>query len=229
MSFVNRLMFPGTKPSNTKIPFQIVKDRYPVLTILNPNALFTVLYFYGNKGSMVDTCRLYRSLPSIPINLICPEYSGYDKRFLDSQETEKSACTMANIMYEYSKRFKKRIIVVGYSIGTGIAASLYDKDIYGMVLLNAYESIRSIALDHNAFFGRMFRNRFLTLEKLKNYKGRLILIAGEKDDTIPFTNSIRIYDHCPSKHKRLILHKNSNHHFRDYFKLVVLPIVQTWF
>ncbi|MBA3576003.1 MAG: alpha/beta fold hydrolase [Sphingomonas sp.] len=82
----------------------------------------------------------------------------------------------------------KRVVVVGFSIGTGIAASLAKSGkVDGMILVTPFDSLKSVAQDLYPFvpgIGLLFRHELDSAEFLKGSKVPVAIVAAELDQII---------------------------------------------
>ncbi|MBA3835631.1 MAG: hypothetical protein H0X53_07300, partial [Sphingomonas sp.] len=82
----------------------------------------------------------------------------------------------------------KRVVVVGFSIGTGIAASLAKSGkVDGMILVTPFDSLKSVAQDLYPFvpgIGLLFRHELDSAGFLKGSKVPVAIVAAERDQII---------------------------------------------
>src|SRR5262245_1584481 len=88
----------------------------------------------------------------MPVNFVCPEYSGYGLRANEARETQKGCLDMADAAYEFCKSIGKAVIVAGFSVGSGPACYLAQRygsegRLYGLVLINPFVSIKRLCQD----------------------------------------------------------------------------------
>ena len=88
-----------------------------------------------------------------------------------------------------AERFPGRpIVAVGFSIGTGVAASLAGRrDIAGAILVTPFDSLASVAGGHYRWLPvrLLLRHRMEPAQDLKGSRVPIALIAAERDTLIP--------------------------------------------
>lgn len=81
-----------------------------------------------------------------------------------------------------------QVIAVGFSIGSGVAASLSGQPLVeGLILVTPFDSLRAVAADLYPFFpvGAFFRHEIDAAAFLEGKDVPVALIAAEKDNIIP--------------------------------------------
>jgi len=82
----------------------------------------------------------------------------------------------------------ERTLVVGFSIGSGVAASLArSRSFDGLVLVTPFDSLKAVASGHYPWLpvGALFREELNTIQALRNSKVPTAVIAAERDTLIP--------------------------------------------
>jgi pimeloyl-ACP methyl ester carboxylesterase len=101
----------------------------------------------------------------------------------------------------------KRVIAVGFSIGSGIAASLAGRrELDGLILVTPFDSMKAVASELYPWLpvGLLFRNEIATAEFLQSSQVPVAIVSAERDEIIPprRTNALReqvsnlVYDHA---------------------------------
>ena len=81
----------------------------------------------------------------------------------------------------------EKTVAVGFSIGSGVAASLASKlDIDGLILVTPFDSLKLVAGDLFPWLpvGPLFQHEFATAEELKDGDTPVAIIAGERDEIV---------------------------------------------
>lgn len=94
---------------------------------------------------------------------------------------------------------EQKIIIIGRSIGSGIACELSHKytNIRALVLLSAFTSLCDVikGLSFN-FVGNIVKERFRNLDKIKNITCPTLIIHGKDDKLISTDHSIKLMNAC---------------------------------
>ena len=90
------------------------------LHLRSPQSRGVILYFHGNKGSNRRCLRQANTMEGNGYDIFMPDYRGYGKSdgILNS---EKEMLSDAQKIYDYlkTKYEESKIVIVGYSLGTG--------------------------------------------------------------------------------------------------------------
>ena len=159
------------------------------------NAKGLIFYLHGNAGSLAgwgDVASVYTNLG---YDVFLLDYRGYGK----SSGSIKSEDQLFNdVQTAYSEMLKlygqNKIIVLGYSIGTGLAAKVASTNSPKMLILQSpYYSLTDV-VKHAAPFVPTFllRYKLETFRYLKNYEMPVVLIHGDSDEVIPYSQSLKL-------------------------------------
>ena len=165
----------------------------------------TVIYFGGNAQSSenfffnMEEKNGWESFGNC--NVIMIDYPGYG---LSEGKTEyKSILRMADATYRYVSESdfygNKEIIVMGFSLGTGVAtyvASSYDVE--GLILVAPYNNAKELYNNVcNIFHGPLkflIRNPFPSDLFAQSVTAPVLIVASEDDEVIPYELSCQLKD-----------------------------------
>jgi len=168
-------------------------------------------------------------------NVIGYEYKGYGISHgnCTPENVKEDISIVYRFLNEVLKVPKKNIIIFGRSIGTG--PSLYlahnldggvDDTIGGLILQSPFTSIRDLAKDlvggflSSIFVGKIFDN----FRHIETVNCPTLVIHGTEDNVIPFDMGIQVFDNSPSKLKKFIKCKGSDHNTWDTELDIYRPI-----
>lgn len=153
----------------------------------------TLLIFHGNGDTVMGSAVIAAPLIELGYGAMLAEFRGYGgnpgspdeaglyrdgdaaRRFLDDQGI------VAN-----------KIVVVGYSLGSGIASEIASQAPVGaLVLISPFTSVPDAAGQHFPWLPTrlLMRDRFATIERLGSIHAPLLLIHGEADQIVYPSNS----------------------------------------
>lgn len=165
------------------------------LWMKEPNAKGLIIYLHGNKGNLRRCIRQAQSLSDDAHDILMPDYRGFGKS--DGYNySEEQLLSDAQKVYDWAKQKYKesQIIVVGYSLGTGVASYLAaNNQPTHLALIAPYYSF--LDLKDSRF---PFIPDFLLKYPLKNHqflesvKCPITLFHGTNDEIIPFDSSERL-------------------------------------
>jgi pimeloyl-ACP methyl ester carboxylesterase len=107
----------------------------------------------------------------------------------------------------------KRIVVMGRSLGTGVAARVAaERPVAGAVLISPYDSLVEIGRGHYPWLpvSWLLRHRFDSLAAIKEARVPMLTIVGTADGIIPLSRSRALYEAWPGP-KRWIALEGAGH------------------
>ncbi len=172
-----------------------------------------VYYFHGNAGSAENWGNISLVFTKLNYDLLLLDYRGYGKSE-GKIVSEKQMFNDAQKVYdELTKEYSQdNIIVLGYSIGTGIAANVaYKNNPKSLILLAPYYNLPDLVQQIYPIVPRfIIKYKFFTNKYLAKIKTPVYLFHGLEDELIPYENSKRLYELCQPNGK-LILLQNQGH------------------
>jgi len=165
----------------------------PASAATKPRTL--ILGFGGNAWNGADVAAyLHQVFPQADV--IVFHYRGY--RPSTGSPSAETLLADAPMVHKFAvDRVKpERTVAVGFSIGSGVAASLAkNHDLDGLILVTPFDSLKAAASDLYPWLpiGRFFQHEMNTAEFLKGARVPVAIIAGEYDTLIrpPRTEALR--------------------------------------
>jgi pimeloyl-ACP methyl ester carboxylesterase len=163
---------------------------------LNAASQAVILYFGGNGEDVLytaTTAPLFDARRMLVVN-----YRGYGRSA--GKPSQKALYDDALAIYEYaigSGVRAEQIVVMGRSLGSGMAAMLAgSRPVGAAILITPYDSVAAVAARHYSFFPvrLLLRHPFPSLGWAKQAKAPALIIAGERDTLIPPLHAQRLYD-----------------------------------
>ncbi len=172
-----------------------------------------VYYLHGNAGSASTWGHISNVFTKHNYDLLLLDYRGYGKSE-GKIVSEKQMFSDAQKVYDELKNeySEDNIIVLGYSIGTGMAAKVASENHpKSLILLAPYYSLPDLVRHiYPIVPGFIVKYKFFTNKFLAKTKTPVYLFHGLEDEIIPYENSERLYEICKPKGK-LILLRNQGH------------------
>jgi len=146
-----------------------------------------ILAFAGNAWNSEDAADfLHQIYPDADV--IAFHYRGYRP----SGGTPSAEALLADALpvHDYAVSLIKpsRIVAVGFSIGTGVAAHLAgQRKLDGLILVTPFDSLKSVAVELYPLLPirLLFRHEMDSAKALKNSKTPTAILAAEQDGLIP--------------------------------------------
>ena len=189
---------------------------------LDNNKEKTIFYFHWNGWNINMFENQIKNLWNLWYNVLCYDYPWYGES--DGSPTEKSVYEASEIFYKYlineKKISKEDIIIYGYSIWAAVAIDLaYKKDINNLIVMAPFSSrywMGKYILKFNFAKSIFLKNSFVSEEKIKNLKSRILIIHWKEDKLIPFYMWEKIYKNSWAKEKYFISIEKAGHNNISY-------------
>ena len=162
-----------------------------------PKKKKVIMYCHGNAEDMTSIDGRFDGLIGKGYAIATFDYPGYG--LSDGSPSETGCYRNAHRLYDWLLNDRgfaaKDIVVVGYSIGTGVATELAaTRDVGGLWLEAAYLSaprvvtrIRLLPIDP-----------FPNFERIMDVKCPIVMLHGTGDSIIPYSHGRQLYDLAPS-------------------------------
>lgn len=239
--FQEKFIFPGTKLSknyNFDFNYDFEEHFFAMPDGKKINALLfksheskgLVFYLHGNADALHYWGDIAPIYTQHNYDILIIDYRGYGKSEGKIESEEQIYNDIQNIYSKMCERYnEENIVVVGYSIGSGIAAHISAKNEPArLILLSPYFNIETLAKKHYPFFPSfLIRYKFPTNEKLPQINCPIILFHGKNDTLIPVGHLKKLKKHCKPKDELIILENqthggmNDNPVFQDKLKSIL--------
>jgi hypothetical protein len=155
-----------------------------------------VIYFPGNGDFLAGLAGRFRDIVSDGTGLVALSYRGYAGS--SGQPSEQGLLRDAAAAYAFTtaRYAADRIVVWGFSLGSGVAVALAAEQPVGKLILEApYTSIADVAA--SAFpmlpVRWLVRDRFHSDERIARVTAPLLIMHGARDATIPLRFGERLF------------------------------------
>jgi fermentation-respiration switch protein FrsA (DUF1100 family) len=155
-----------------------------------------VLYFHGNGDYLAGFFGRFRDIISDGTGIVALSYRGYAGS--TGQPSEAGLLQDAAAAYAFTAAFTSadRIVVWGFSLGTGVAVAVAAEHPVGKLILEApYTSIADVAAAMFRFVPVrwLIRDPFRSDERIAGVTAPLLIMHGERDATIPIGFGERLF------------------------------------
>jgi len=166
-----------------------------------------VLYFHGNGDFLAGFFHRFRPLISDGTGIVAVSYRGYAGS--SGQPSEQGLLQDAAAAYAFTaaRYAPDRIVVWGFSLGTGVAVALAaEQPVSRLILEAAYTSIADVAAPAFWFapVRLLLRDQFRSAERIARVRVPLLMMHGDRDPAIPIALGERLFAmaHEPKKFVR---------------------------
>lgn len=157
----------------------------------------TILYFGGKEQDTVALVQKW-SHEHPRIRWIAFNYRGYGKS--DGRATEKSVLHDSLITYDWAGAHYEAVALVGFSLGSSIAAYVASRrDPKWAVLVAPFDSVRSLIQGKAPFIPRLFiRYKFETIKFVRETTSPVYIYNSIDDEIIPprHVENLRVQIRC---------------------------------
>jgi fermentation-respiration switch protein FrsA (DUF1100 family) len=178
----------------------------------------TIAYFHGNAHNISGRAAIYEALAAGGFGVAALSYRGYGKS--EGSPTEQGLYTDARAVMAFLKEKNitpERTALYGESLGTGVAVHIATEYPISMLVLQApYISVEDRASELYSFVPvkLMIKDKFRSIDKIKNVKAPLVLFHGERDNVIPAKHGRAIFE-AANDPKQAFFFPTTNHNDFD--------------
>lgn len=198
-------------PSNAREVFLKTEDAEEIngLFYKGRDAKKVVLFFHGNAGSLRGWKEVASDFTEKGADFLVIDYRGYGKSSGKFSEAGFYADGQAAYEYLLAQSYRpEQIVVVGRSIGSGVATDLASRRPVGGLILEApFSSLLQLGKEKYWFLlpGLWARYRFDNFGKIAKVNAPILLLHGESDSLIPPEHSRRLLGRIKSGGKLTLI------------------------
>lgn len=172
-------------------------ERIAILYFPPPNDTAPVfLYSHGNAEDLCTVRRNLMEFQRMGYGVMGYDYEGYGAS--TGKDTVKGACAAADAAYKHLTATLRippdRIVIAGYSIGSGLACYLAEKHpVRALYLLSPLASAYQAVLPGSSWIpGDFFPND----KRIRKIHCPVLILHGMKDQVIPFRNGKKVFENA---------------------------------
>ena len=161
--------------------------------------LATVIVFNGNAGNRSYRAQLGRRLAEAGFHVCLFDYRGYGGNAGSPSEPGllRDARAVHAAVASRGDVDPDRIILMGESLGTGVAVTLAaEVDPFAVVLRSPFTSMADVGAHHYWYLPvrRLLWDRYDSLSRIGTLTCPIAVVAGDRDRVVPFALSRRLFD-----------------------------------
>jgi pimeloyl-ACP methyl ester carboxylesterase len=154
-----------------------------------------IFYLHGNAGSLKSWGEIAKTYTDLNYDLFMLDYRGYGKSE-GTISSQKQLFKDIQIVYDSlkTKNDENKIIVLGYSIGTGPATKLASSNHPKLLILQApyYSLIDLMKHNYRIIPTFILKYKLETNKYLKACKMPVVIFHGVKDEVIYYRSSVKL-------------------------------------
>jgi fermentation-respiration switch protein FrsA (DUF1100 family) len=178
-----------------------------------------ILYLHGNGDYLAGFFARFRDFIADGTGIIAPAYRGYSGSSGTPSEQGLLQDAEAAWAFTAARYSADRVVVWGFSLGSGVAVALAAEHPVGRLILEApYSSIADVAASAFPFLPVkwLLKDPFRSDLRITRVKARLLFMHGVRDATIPITFGERLFA-LAAEPKQFVRFPDGSHNDLDYF------------
>lgn len=172
------------------------------------NSKGLVFYLHGNAGSLRSWGNVAKAYTDLDFDIFILDYRGFGKSEGKINGQNQLFQDIQIVYDELKKKYNEnRIIVLGYSIGTGLAAKLASSNSPRLLILQApYYSLTDMMQNTYSFIPTfLLKYQLETNEYLKNCEMPVVIFHGDQDEVIYYGSSLKLKEEFKQQDKLITL------------------------
>lgn len=154
-----------------------------------------VFYLHGNAGSIDSWGNIAETYTRLKYDLFMLDYRGYGKSEGSIRNTEQLFEDIQSA-YDSVKKFysEEKIVILGYSIGTGLAAKLASTNKPKQLILQApYYNLKDLMTHTFPIIPTFILKYNLETDKyIKDINAPIVIFHGDRDEVIYYGSSLKL-------------------------------------
>lgn len=153
----------------------------------------TIVYFHGNGGNLCGRMPLVRQFINHGYGVLLLSYRGYAGN--PGKPSEQGLYQDARAALHYVYERNSCAVVLGESLGTGVATQMATEfPVKGVILQSPYTSLVRMAKLHYPWIFIEPVDKFQSDKKIDKVQAPLLVIHGESDTVVPYSEGKRLYN-----------------------------------
>lgn len=177
-----------------------------------------IFYLHGNAGCLRSWGDVAKTYTDLDYDIFLLDYRGYGKSDGAINDPEQLYADVQTAYNEMKKEYgEDRIVVLGYSIGTGPASRVASNNNPRLLILQApyYSLVDLMRNTYTIIPTFLLRYRFETNKHLKDCKMPVVIFHGDEDEVIYYGSSLKLKNEFKSQ-DTLITLKGQGHNQMTY-------------
>jgi uncharacterized protein len=185
-----------------------------------------IIFFHGNADTLAGRAGRFREITAAGVGLLALSFRGYAGS--TGQPTEEGLHRDAMAAYEFAaaRYSSDRIVLWGYSLGSGVAVALAAKRPIAKLVLEApYTSAADVAASIYPFVPvrLLMKDQFHSDEQIQKVKAPILIVHAEHDQMIPISFGERLFAMAPEP-KRFVRFPQGGHEDLDNYGVVAVVL-----
>ncbi|HVK96836.1 MAG TPA: alpha/beta fold hydrolase [Flavisolibacter sp.] len=183
------------------------------LLFTSKNSKGLIYYLHGNAGSLKTWGDVANTYTDLNYDVFILDYRGYGKSAGSISSEEQLYVDIQTAYTEMKKRYNEnKIIILGYSIGTGPAAKTASVNQPRLLILQApYYSLTDLMKQlYPVLPTFILKYKFENYKYLQGCKMPVVIFHGDADEIIPYKSAIKLNEVLKSTDRFITLQRQSH-------------------
>lgn len=159
------------------------------------NSKGLIFYLHGNAGNLESWGKIAKTYTNLGYDIFILDYRSFGKSEGEIKNEEQLNKDISIVYKTLNKQYpENKIIITGYSIGSGLATILASENKpKALILQSPYYSFTELSSSRVPFFPDFIKKFHLeTFRYLPKIKVPIYIFHGKEDQLIPYENSVRL-------------------------------------
>lgn len=183
-----------------------------------------IFYLHGNAGSLSTWGEVAKLYTELNYDVFIIDYRSYGKSE-GNINGQNQLFEDNQIAYDELKKSydENKIIILGYSIGTGLASKLASTNNPKMLILQApYYNLTDMMKQRFSFIPTfILKYKFATNEYLKNCKMPVVIFHGNADEVIYYGSSLKLKEEFKKQDTLITLNGQGHNGMTDNLDYII--------
>ncbi|MDF2688697.1 MAG: hypothetical protein K0Q80_1662 [Microvirga sp.] len=199
--FQTRMLFPAQMAAANRPPLPASAERLELMThdgdrlagtrLGNASGARPLLLGFGGNAWNADAVALTLHGIFPDHEVLAFHYRGYPPS--SGTPSAKALFADALTIFDYLEQERSRkVVAVGFSIGSGVAAFLaHERNVAGLILVTPFDSLKALAREHFSWAptGLLLRHHIPTIDLVKDRQTPAALVMAGRDTIVPARRS----------------------------------------
>lgn len=172
-----------------------------------------IFYLHGNAGSLASWSQVAQVYTDLNYDIFILDYRSYGKSEGEISSQDQLFQDNQVVYNELKKRYRENtIVILGYSIGTGLASKLASTNNPKLLILQApYYNLTDVMTQRFPFVPTfILKYKFATNEYLQECNMPVTIFHGNQDEVIPYGSSLRLQAEFKPQDTLIILNEQGH-------------------
>ena len=177
------------------------------------NSKGIIFYLHGNGGNLNSWGDVAETYTNLNYDVFMLDYRSYGKSEGEITAQKQLFEDNQSAYNELKKRYQEdKIIILGYSIGTGLASQLASTNHAKLLILQApYYNLTDMMQKQFSYIPTfILKYKFATNEYLKKCKMPVIIFHGDQDEVIYYGSSLKLKNEFKNGDTLITLHQQGH-------------------